>query len=178
LFDTVIQCDEVRPTCRSCMGRDLACHYELPVGQTRTQALSENQQRLQSQIHVYKSLIRSLQQANSRSSLHIFENLRCGHYDEALSLDIGVCRTDSPTDKTYPWEDQLAQDEHCRKHPAGALPPIRTLMDSQDNDIMLPYPRSVRNVPTYLPGELSESRPPSKHLQTLVTSGKKDCSRS
>jgi hypothetical protein len=174
----VTQCDEVRPICRSCTRRDLACQYELPAGQTRTQALSENQQRLQSQTRVYKSLIRSLQRANSRSSLHILENLRRGHYNEALSLDDGVCRTDSPINKIYPWEDQIAQDEHCRKHTTGVLPPIRTLVHLQDNDSMLPYPHSIHNVPSYFPGRLSESRPSSKHLQALVISGEEDRSRS
>jgi hypothetical protein len=149
----VTQCDEVRPTCQSCTRRGLACQYELPAGQTRIQALSENQQRLQSQIHIYKSLIRSLQWADSRSSLHILENLRCGHYNGALSLGDGVCRTDSPTNKTYPWEDQLAQDEHWRKHPAGVLPPIRTLVHLQNNNSMLPYSHSIHDVPTCFPGE-------------------------
>jgi hypothetical protein len=173
------KCDEVRPTCRSCTRKNLPCQYELPAGQTRTKALSKNQQRLQSQIHVYKSLIRSLQWADSRSSLHIFENLRRGHYDEALSFDDGVCRTDSPTNKTYPWEDQIAQDENCGKHPAGVLPPIRALVHLQDNDSMLPYPHSIHNVPSYFPGELSESRPSSKHLQALVVSEEEeDYSRS
>jgi hypothetical protein len=173
------KCDEVRPTCRSRTRKNLPCQYELPAGQTRTKALSKNQQRLQSQIHVYKSLIRSLQWADSRSSLHIFENLRRGHYDEALSFDDGVCRTDSPTNKTYPWEDQIAQDENCGKHPAGVLPPIRALVHLQDNDSMLPYPHGIHNVPSYFPGELSESRPSSKHLQaSVVSEEEEDCSRS
>ena len=173
------QCDEVRPTCRSCTRRDLPCQYELPAGQTRTQALSENQQRLQNQIHVHRSLIRSLQWADSKRSLHIFGNLRRGHYDEVLSLDEGVCRTDSLTNKDYPWEDQIAQDEHCGKRPAGVLPPIRALVHLQDNDSMLPYPHSIHNVPSCSPDELSESRPSSKHLQALVVSEQEeDCSRS
>jgi hypothetical protein len=161
------------------MGRDLGCQYELPAGRTRTQALSENQQRLQSQIHVYKSLIWSLQRASSRSSLLVFENLRRGHYNEALSFDDRVCRADLPTNRIYPWEDQIAQDEHCGKHPAEALPPIRALVHLQDNDSMLPYPHSIHNVPSYFPGELSESRPSSKHLQALVVSEEEeDYSRS
>jgi hypothetical protein len=179
LSDTVTQCDEVRPACRSCTRRDLACQYELPAGRTRTQALSENQQRLQTQIHVYKSLIRSLQWASSRSSLLVFENLRRGHYNEALSLDDRVCRADLATNRTYPWEDQIAQDGHCGKYPAGVLPPIRALVHLQDNDSMLPYPHSIHNVPSYFPGELSESRPLSKHLQALIVSEEEeDCSRS
>jgi hypothetical protein len=156
----------------------LACQYELPAGRTRTQALSENQQRLQSQLRVYKSLVRSLQRANSGSSLHIFENLRRGHYNEALSLDDGASRTDSPVNKTYPWEDHIAQDAHCRKHPTGVLPPIRTLVHLQDNDSMLPYPHIIHNVPSYFPGRLSESRSSFKHLQAQVISEEEDRSRS
>jgi hypothetical protein len=163
----------------------LTCQYELPAGRTRTQALSENQQRLQTQIHVYESLIRSLQWASSRSSLLVFENLRRGHYNEALLFGDRVCRADLPTNRTYPWEDQIAQDEHRGKHPAGILPPIRALLNLQDNDSMLPYPQSIHNVPSYFPGEISESRPSSKHFQTLVVSEEReeeeeegDCSRS
>jgi hypothetical protein len=163
----------------------LTCQYELPAGRTRTQALSENQQRLQTQIHVYESLIRSLQWASSRSSLLVFENLRRGHYNEALLFGDRVCRADLPTNRTYPWEDQIAQDEHRGKHPAGILPPIRALLNLQDNDSMLPYPHSIHNVPSYFPGEISESRPSSKHFQTLVVSEEReeeeeegDCSRS
>jgi hypothetical protein len=50
---------------------------------------------------------------------------------------------------------------------------------------MLPYPHSIHNVPSYFPGEISESRPSSKHFQTLVVSEEReeeeeegDCSRS
>jgi hypothetical protein len=174
----VTQCDEVRPTCRSCTRRDLACQYELPAGRTRTQALSENQQRLQSQIRVYKSLVRSLQRANSRSSLHIFENLRRGHYNEALSLDDRASRTGSPINGTYPWEDHIAQDAHCNKHPTGVLPPIKTLVHLQDNDSMPPYPHIIHNVPSHFPGGLSESRLSSKHLQAQVISGEEGRSMS
>jgi hypothetical protein len=162
------------------MGTDLACQYEFPAGQTRTRALSEDRQRLRSQIHVCKSLMRFLQWADSRSSLEIFENMRCGHYNEALLFDDGVCDTDSPASTMYTWEDQLARDENCRKRPAEILPPIRTLVHLQDNDSMLPYSHnvSIHNVPTYFPGQLSESKPLSKHVQTLVISREEDCSRS
>jgi hypothetical protein len=164
----------VRPTCRSCLRSDLTCQYELPAGQTRIQASSENQQRLQNQIRVYKSLIRSLQQADSRSSHHILENLRCGHYNEVLSLDDDTCRTETPRNRIHPWEDQFVRDEQCRKHPAEVLPSIRTLLHLQDNDSMLPYPRSIHDDPTFSPREIR----PSKHSQSSVTSGEDDCSRS
>jgi hypothetical protein len=55
--DMIAQCDEARPSCRSCLKVKAACEYEFPAGQTRNQALAEKQCRLQGQLRTIASLI-------------------------------------------------------------------------------------------------------------------------
>jgi hypothetical protein len=154
------QCDEVRPTCQPCMGSGLVCQYELPVGQTRMQALSESQQRLRRQIHSHTSLIQSLRYADSWTSLQILESLRRGYYDKSLSLNDDIpCRATTPEYKVYPWETPLFRDKQRGEHHAEVLPHIDTLVSLQDNDSMRPYPHKIRNTSTHLSGDLSKHRP-------------------
>jgi hypothetical protein len=157
--DMKMQCDEVRPMCRSCMKNQLVCEYEFPQGRTRTQALSESHKRVQRQLHTCTSLIQSLQCSNSRTSLRILENLRRGDYSEALSLGDIAFRTIAPTTEMYPWEHASARTEPNETHNTEALPAISTLLPLQHDATVFPHPLNTRYSSTPHSGELWQRQP-------------------
>jgi hypothetical protein len=72
---TIAQCDESRPTCTSCLRGQLRCAYELPAGQTRTQALIESQQGLREELHSHVSLIHALPCVDSDAATQTLNHL-------------------------------------------------------------------------------------------------------
>jgi hypothetical protein len=127
LFSNVIdQCDEVRPICRPCLKARLACAYELPPGQTRAQAMVENQQRLREELHSHTSLIHALRCTDANSSIQMLSRLRRGEYDSALLGTESTTRSNSPGGRVYPWEEGVDESQRRRSREADALPPIES----------------------------------------------------
>ncbi|KAK6439874.1 hypothetical protein LTR95_003906 [Oleoguttula sp. CCFEE 5521] len=99
-----IKCDETRPKCKSCGKAKLPCQYELPAGQTRQQALVENQSKIQHELEAHASLISTLRTLPTDAANEVLTRLREGQYDGIL-----VGRRESLDDTevqqiSYPWE--------------------------------------------------------------------------
>lgn len=131
LLDMIAQCDEARPCCKACLKAKAAREYEFSAGQTRNQALSENQRRLQGQLRTFTSLIHALRCADSNTSGRILRHLRRVDYDGTLLCDDSSSDMTRHADKVYPWED-LSQDERPQSGSRYTpLPPVSDLMAMQ-----------------------------------------------
>jgi hypothetical protein len=106
--DSHSQCDETRPHCRPCLKAKLTCAYELPAGQTRQQALIENQFKIQNELEAHASLIQTLRCLPAEASARVLTALREGEYDHVLLGTAGstdgneVPQPEAPV--SYPWE--------------------------------------------------------------------------
>jgi hypothetical protein len=129
----MIQCDEARPTCRSCVKAQLACEHEHAAGQTRFQALLANQQRLQEELHSYASLIHTLRCVDSNALDRTLEYLRRGDYDSALLGMNPASRVTVSGDSVYPWEDSLTEYQQHPELNSKVLPPIDALLSVRHN---------------------------------------------
>lgn len=108
-----------------------ACEYEFPTGQTRNQALAENQRRLQGQLRTFTSLMHALRYVDANTSGRILRHLRHGDYDEILLCDNSSSDMTQHADKVYPWED-LSSDEQPQPGSRHiVLPPVGDLMSMQ-----------------------------------------------
>ncbi|OQN95540.1 hypothetical protein B0A48_18384 [Cryoendolithus antarcticus] len=98
------QCDETRPSCKSCSKAKLTCEYELPTGQTRQQALVENQSKIQHELEAHASLISTLRTLPSNAAVEVLSRLRGGQYDGIL-VDRRESRDDTESQQgSFPWE--------------------------------------------------------------------------
>ncbi|OQN95352.1 hypothetical protein B0A48_18738 [Cryoendolithus antarcticus] len=98
------QCDETRPSCKSCSKAKLTCEYELPAGQTRQQALVENQSRIQHELEAHASLISTLRTLPLNAAVEVLNRLRRGQYDGIL---VGGRESRDGTEVqqgSFPWE--------------------------------------------------------------------------
>jgi hypothetical protein len=129
----MIQCDEARPTSRSCVKARLACDCELAAGKTRIQALLANQQRLQEELHSYASLIHTLRCVDSGALDRTLEYLRRGDYDAALLGMNPASRVTVSGDSVYPWEDSLNEYQQHPELNCNVLPPIDALLSVRYN---------------------------------------------
>lgn len=146
----IAQCDEARPCCKACLKAKAACEYEFSAGQTRNQALSENQRRLQGQSRTFTSLIHALRCADSNASGRILRHLRRGDYDGTLLCDDSSSDMTRHADKVYPWED-LSQDERPQSGSHyTTLRPASDLMAMQRNSAEHPIPQTISQMPGYL----------------------------
>nr|OQO22670.1 hypothetical protein B0A51_16498 [Rachicladosporium sp. CCFEE 5018] len=99
-----IKCDETRPKCKSCGKAKLTCEYELPAGQTRQQALVENQSKIQHELEAHASLISTLRTLPSDAAVEVLNRLREGQYDGIL---VGGRESRDGTEVqqgSFPWE--------------------------------------------------------------------------
>lgn len=148
--DPIAQCDEARPGCKPCLKAKAACEYEFAAGQTRNQALSENQRRLQVQLRTSTSLIRALRCADSNDSGRILCHLRRGDYDGTLLCDGSSSDMTRHADKVYPWED-LSQDEGLQPGSRHTmLPPVGDLLSIPKNSAEHPVLHMIPQTPGYL----------------------------
>lgn len=100
------QCDEARPRCGSCRKRHFECAYELPVGQTRTQALIQSQQDLREQMRSNVSFIYALRCVGSNEATQMLCRLRKGDFDESLLGERSTFgQGTAPTSEGFPWDD-------------------------------------------------------------------------
>ena len=146
--DMIAQCDEARPTCKPCSKARAVCDYERPAGQTRNQALSKNQRRLQSQLRTFTSLIHALRCADINTSGRILRHLRHGDYDGILLCDDSSSDMTQRADKVYPWED-LPSDE--RPQPGSrniVLPHVGDLMSIRRTSAEHPIPHVIHQTPS------------------------------
>ncbi|KAK6431230.1 hypothetical protein LTR95_012609 [Oleoguttula sp. CCFEE 5521] len=105
------QCDETRPSCKSCSKAKLTCEYELPTGQTRQQALVENQSKIQHELEAHASLISTLRTLPSNAAVEALNRLRGGQYDGIL---VGGRESRDGTELqhgSFPWEYPLDNAE-------------------------------------------------------------------
>lgn len=106
LSDTRQQCDEARSRCGSCRKRHFECAYELPAGQTRTQALIQSQQDLREQMRSHVSFIYALRCVGSNEATQMLRRLRKGDYDESLLGERSTFgRSTGPTSEDFPSDD-------------------------------------------------------------------------
>nr|OQO30929.1 hypothetical protein B0A51_04156 [Rachicladosporium sp. CCFEE 5018] len=99
-----IKCDETRPNCKSCGKAKLTCEYEQPAGQTRQQALVENQSKIQHELEAHASLISTLRTLPSNAAVEILNRLRGGQYDGIL-VDRRESRDGTEGQQgSFPWE--------------------------------------------------------------------------
>ncbi|KAK6416921.1 hypothetical protein LTR95_017399 [Oleoguttula sp. CCFEE 5521] len=99
-----MKCDETRPSCKSCSKARLTCEYELPAGQTRQQALVENQSKIQHELEAHASLISTLRTVRSNAAVEVLNRLRGGQYDGIL---VGGRESRNGTEVqqgSFPWE--------------------------------------------------------------------------
>ena len=144
----IAQCDEARPSCRPCLKAKTACQYEFPAGQTRHQALSENQRRLQGLLRTCKSLIHAWRRADAIRSSLILRHLRHGDYDGILLCDNSSSDMTQNADKVYPWED-LPSDERSQPGRRNiVLPPVGGLMSMQRTDVEHPISHMIPQTPS------------------------------
>jgi hypothetical protein len=100
------QCDEARPRCGSCRKRHFECAYELPVGQTRTQALIQSQQDLRGQMRSHVSFIYALRSVGSNEATQMLCRLRKGDYDGSLLGERSTFgQGTGPTSEDFPSDD-------------------------------------------------------------------------
>lgn len=162
LLDMIAQCDESRPSCKPCLKAKAACEYEFSAGQTRNQALSENQRRLQGQLRTFTSLIYALRCADSNDSGRILRHLRRGDYDGTLLCDDSSSNMTRHADKVYPWED-LPQDELPQSGSRHTmLPPVSDLISMQRNSAEHSIPQTIPQMPGYLDQHHQEYSMPSQ----------------
>lgn len=162
----VSQCDETRPHCRPCFKAKLSCAYELPAGQTRQQALMENQHKIQHELEAHASLIHTLRCLPSDASVRVLNALREGAYDGVLLGTGGISDAteliQSGTQPDYPWEysaddgeqDAIGEDEDT--YTENAASPEQGYMQDVASDMhmeppiqrdqqgALPYPMAPR----------------------------------
>jgi len=101
-----VKCDEARPRCGSCRKRHFECAYELPAGQTRTQALIQSQQDLREQMRSNVSFIYALRCVGSNEATQMLCRLRKGDYDESLLGERSTFgQGTAPTSEGFPWDD-------------------------------------------------------------------------
>lgn len=82
------------------------CAYELPAGQTRTQALIQSQQDLREQIRSHVSFIYALRCVGSNEATQMLCRLRKGDYDESLLGERSTFGQGTvPTSEGFPWDD-------------------------------------------------------------------------
>ncbi|OQN95428.1 hypothetical protein B0A48_18485 [Cryoendolithus antarcticus] len=99
-----IKCDESRPSCKSCGKAKLTCEYDLPAGQTRQQALVENQSKIQHELEAHASLISTLRTVPSNAAVEVLHLLRGGQYD---GIFVGGRESRDGTEVqqgSFPWE--------------------------------------------------------------------------
>jgi hypothetical protein len=164
LLDMIAQCNEAHPRCKPCLKAKAACEYEFSAGQTRNQALSENQRRLQGQSRTFTSLIYALRCADSNASGRILRHLRRGDYDGTLLCDDSSSDMTRHADKGYPWED-LSQDERPQSESRyTTLPPVSDLISMQRNSAEHPIPQMIPQMPGYLDQNHQEYSMPSQMI--------------
>lgn len=105
------QCDEACPTCSSCGRKGLECAHELPMGQTRTQALIQSEQGLREGLRSHVSLICALRRVGSDEATQIFCRIRRRDYDEALLGRNPAFGSNRPTSEVFPWGDPAHGDK-------------------------------------------------------------------
>lgn len=160
--DMIAQCDEARPSCRSCLKVKAACEYEFPAGQTRNQALSENQRRLQGQLRTLTSLIHALRCADANTSGRILSHLRYGDYDGTLLCDDSSSYMAQNADKVYPWEE-LPSDERPQLGSRNiVLPPVGDLMSIRRTSAEHPISHMIHQTPSPLKQHHREYSLPSQ----------------
>lgn len=117
----------------------LACSYELPTGQTRNQALSEELHRVQGQIHTYTSLIHALRCMDLETSDRILYHLRRGSYDGTLLCNNPTSEMVPHADRVPPWEEPFMEQQPQSQSCHTMLPPISDLvpMQSDSNAVCL-----------------------------------------
>ncbi|OQO09446.1 hypothetical protein B0A48_04845 [Cryoendolithus antarcticus] len=99
-----IKCDETRPKCKSCGKAKLPCQYELPAGQTRQQALVENQSKIQHELEAHASLISTLRTLPTDAANEVLSRLREGQYDGILVGRPASLDGTEVQQISYPWE--------------------------------------------------------------------------
>jgi len=144
----IAQCDEARPTCKPCSKARAVCDYERPAGQTRNQALSKNQRRLQSQLRTFTSLIHALRCADINTSGRILRHLRHGDYDGILLCDNPSSDMTQHTDKVYPWEDMSSDEQPQPGSRNVVLPPVGDLMSMQRTSAEYPISYMIPQTPS------------------------------
>lgn len=118
------------------MRKGLECAYELPVGQTRTQALIQSEQRLREELRSHGSLIYALRCVGSDEATQILCRLRQGAYDEALSgrnFDFG---SKEPASEVFPWEYPAREDVGPLNPDLETLSRIPTFHDARSDHTM------------------------------------------
>lgn len=109
--------------CTACLRAksEYACKYELPLGQTRAQAMLEVQQRLRDELQCQTSLIHTLRRTERSHALQILASLRRGAYDEILSDTAPDFKSRDGRDRVYSWEEVVGK-ESGQAHDAPKLP--------------------------------------------------------
>ena len=164
LLDMIAQCDEARPSCKPCLKAKAACRYEHSAGQTQSQALTENQRRLQGQLRTFTSLIHALRWADSNDSGRILRHLRRGDYDGTLLCDDSSSDMTWHPDKVYPCEDLSQADRPQSGSRHTMLPPVSDLISMRRNSAEHPILQTTPQMPAYLDQHHQEYSLPSQMI--------------
>jgi hypothetical protein len=138
---TITQCDESRPTCTSCLRGQLRCAYELPAGQTRTQALIESQKRLREELHSHVSLIHALRCVDPDAATQTLKHLRQGSYDGTLLGKNPASRRMELGSQIFSWERSQCKDQESLDAGPGVLWSTYIIGDPYIDRAMGPKPQ-------------------------------------
>ncbi|KAK6439518.1 hypothetical protein LTR95_004269 [Oleoguttula sp. CCFEE 5521] len=138
------QCDETRPSCKSCGKAKLSCKYELPAGQTRQQALAQNQSKIQHELEAHASLISTSRTLPSDAAVEVLHRLRGGQYDGILvggresrdgtEVQQGSFPSEYPVDNAE--EDASGEEDEAYSDATASLPQRYTQFVSHNMDFL------------------------------------------
>lgn len=106
------------------------------MGQTRTQALIQSEQRLREELRSHGSLIYTLRCVGSDEATQILCRLRQGAYDKALSGRNFNFGSKEPTSEVFPWEYPAREDVGLLNPDLGILSHIPAFRDVRSDRAM------------------------------------------
>lgn len=117
--------------CAPCLKAGSTCVYELPPGQSRTQAIFSVQQRLQGELQCHGSLIHTLRCADEDHASRILILLRQGAYDGILLGSTSRSTGGDSSSQVYPWEEAAEEEQRQQVQgvPAFSLGYFTTLLE-------------------------------------------------